>query len=392
MRSLTFLIKPASSLCDMRCRYCFYDDVSDNRQTKSMGVMSLETARRLLQSGFEAVESGGFIQILFQGGEPTLAGLDFFRGFLALEAELCPPGVQISHSIQTNGMTLDEGWAQFFKEHQFLVGLSLDGTRELHDRFRVDPQGKGSWNRVTKALALLDRHQVDTNLLCVVTGAMARSPQKVYQSLRKLGDHPLQFIPCLDPLETERGRQPHSLTPEGYGKFLCGLFDCWYRDLKEGTYVSIRNFDDYLRLMLGMSPGSCAASGACGSYLVVEGDGSLYPCDFFVLDQWCLGSIHKMSVEDALNSPTSHAFLEEGRERPIACRSCPYVMLCRGGCKRDWTYSAAGSANYYCTAFRSFFEYALPRLQEAARFLSRMAVGSMPREFCVWNPCAPRKN
>lgn len=370
MKSLTLLVKPASSLCDMRCRYCFYEDVSGNRKTKSMGVMRPETARRLLKSAFEAVEPGGFLQILFQGGEPTLAGLDFFRGFLALEAELCPPGIHISHSIQTNGMTLDDAWVQFFRERQFLVGLSLDGTRELHDRFRVDPQGKGSWNRVIQALDLLDRHQVETNLLCVVTGAMARSPQKVYQSLRKLGDHPLQFIPCLDPLEGERGTLPHSLTPEGYGKFLCGLFDCWYRDLKSGTYVSIRNYDDYLRLMLGMLPGSCAASGACGSYLVVEGDGSLYPCDFFVLDQWCMGNIHESSVKEALDSPVSRAFLEEGRERPAACRTCPYVMLCRGGCKRDWIASAAGPDHYYCSAFRSFFRYALPRLREAAGLLT----------------------
>ena len=333
--------------------------------------MSLETARQLLKSGFDAVEPSGSIQVLFQGGEPTLAGLDFFRGFLALEKELCPPGVQVSHSIQTNGITLDEAWAQFLKEHQFLVGLSLDGTRELHDKFRVDAQGKGSWNRVTKALALLERYQVETNLLCVVTGAMVRSPQKVYQSLRKLGNHPLQFIPCLDPLGTPRGTLPHSLTPEGYGRFLCLLFDCWYQDLKHGTYVSIRNFDDYLRLMLGMPPGSCAASGACGSYLVVEGDGSLYPCDFFVLDQWCMGNIFETSVVEALDSPTGHAFLEEGSKRPTTCQFCPYVLLCRGGCKRDWIYSAAGPDNYYCAAFRSFFEYALPRLQEAARFLSR---------------------
>ena len=333
--------------------------------------MSLETARQLLQSGFDAVEPGGYIQILFQGGEPTLAGLDFFRGFLALEAELCPVDIRISHSIQTNGITLDEAWAKFFREHRFLVGLSLDGTRELHDKFRVDSQGKGSWNRVTRALTLLQRYQVETNLLCVVTGAMARSPQKVYQSLRKLGDHPLQFIPCLDPLDTQRGTMPHSLTAQGYGKFLCQLFDCWHQDLKNGTYVSIRNFDDYLRLMLGMPPGSCAASGACGSYLVAEGDGSLYPCDFFVLDQWCMGNISEISVTQALNSPKSLAFLEEGRSRPTACRTCPYVMLCRGGCKRDWIHSSVGAENYYCAAFRSFFDYALPRLQEAAAFLSK---------------------
>lgn len=369
MKSLTLLIKPASSLCNMRCRYCFYDDVSDNRQVKSMGVMKEATIRRLLQSAVEAVEPGGSIQVLFQGGEPTLAGLEYFRTFLRLEAELCPQSVQISHSIQTNGMAMDDQWAEFFARNHFLVGLSLDGTREFHDRFRVDSNGKGSWSQVVKALAILDRYHVETNLLCVVTGAIARSPQKVYQSLRKLGDHPLQFIPCLDPLDCERGTLPHSLSPDGYGKFLCVLFDCWYRELSEGTYVSIRCFDDYLRIMMGMAPGSCAASGSCGSYLVVEGDGSLYPCDFFVLDSWCLGNIHEVSVEDALASPNSQAFLQEGNRRPNECFSCPYAALCRGGCKRDWFYSNGMPKNYYCQAFRSFFDYALSRLRRAANML-----------------------
>ncbi len=201
MEHLTLLVKPASSLCDLRCRYCFYEDVSDSRQIKSMGRMTGETARRLLTAGVQAVGEQGTIQITFQGGEPTLAGLDFYRSFLELERELCPPAVQISHSIQTNGMTLDGEWAAFLGEHGFLVGLSLDGTREIHDALRVDPQGKGTWDRAARALALLDQAGVETNLLCVVTGPMARSPQKVYQSLKKLGNHPLQFIPCLDPLE-----------------------------------------------------------------------------------------------------------------------------------------------------------------------------------------------
>lgn len=370
MKNLTLLIKPASSLCNMRCRYCFYEDVSEHRQAKSMGIMSPETVKTLLLSAFDALEPHGHLQILFQGGEPTLAGLDYFQNFLALEKELCPPHIQISHSIQTNGMTLNDEWAELFREHAFLVGLSLDGTRELHDRFRVDATGKGSWTQVTKALACLQRHQVETNLLCVVTAAMARSPQKTYQSLRKLGDHPLQFIPCLDPLDASRGSLPHSLTPEGYEFFLCGLFDIWYRDLKAGTYVSIRNFDDYLRLMLGMAPGSCAASGSCGSYLVVEGDGSLYPCDFFVLDPWYLGNISETSVQEALATPVSHHFLAESHTRPTQCSHCPYVSLCRGGCKRDWITTSTGPSHYYCSAFRSFFSYALPRLQEAARLLT----------------------
>ena len=179
MEHLTLLVKPASSLCDLRCRYCFYEDVSDSRQVKNMGRMTEETARRLLTASVQAVGAQGSMQITFQGGEPTLAGLEFYRSFLALEGQICPSSLRITHSIQTNGMTLDREWADFLGEHGFLVGLSLDGAREFHDTLRVDPRGKGTWDRAVRALALLDGAGVETNLLCVVTNQLSRSPQKV---------------------------------------------------------------------------------------------------------------------------------------------------------------------------------------------------------------------
>ena len=364
MKSVTFLIKPASSLCDMRCRYCFYHDISDIREVKSMGVMSENTAEALIQAAFDAVEPGGFVQFTFQGGEPTLAGLEFFRRFMELETQHRTRNITVGHSIQTNGLHLDEEWACFLKKNGFLAGISIDGYQTIHDTYRVDAGGKGTWDRVTGALALLDRYGVETNILCVVSSAVAKHPQKVYASLRGLGDHPLQFIPCLDPMEAQRGGEKYSLKPEAYGRFLCGLFDCWYRDWKAGNYVSIRSFDDYLRILLGMPPSSCAASGACGSYLVAEGDGSLYPCDFYVLDEWKIGNIRDMNVAEAFSSSVSTRFVAEGRIRPEACKTCPYFPVCRGGCKRDWTRQYH---NYYCTSFKVFFKYALPRLQEMAR-------------------------
>ena len=364
MRSMTFLIKPASSLCDMRCRYCFYHDISDIREVKSMGIMSEATAQALIRAAFAAVEPGGFVQFTFQGGEPTLAGLDFFRRFLELEAQSRPRDVRVGHAIQTNGLHINAQWAAFLKQHDFLVGVSIDANQAIHDAYRMDTAGKGTWERVTGALALLDSHGVESNILCVVSSAVAKNPQRVYASLRTLGDHPLQFIPCLDPMEAQRGGEKYSLKPEAYRKFLCGLFDCWYRDWKAGNYISIRTFDDYLRILMRMPPSTCAASGACGSYLVAEGDGSLYPCDFYVLDEWRIGSIHEMTVAEALASPVSVRFVREGALRPEECRNCPYFPICRGGCKRDWTQQRR---NYYCASFKAFFAYALPRLQEMAR-------------------------
>ena len=364
MKSLTFLIKPASSLCNMRCRYCFYEDISDNRAQKHMGIMSEATAERIVSEAFRLVSPGGMVTFLFQGGEPTLAGLAFFRSFMALEQKYAKAGVLCHHAIQTNGFCLNEAWAEFFRENNFLVGLSMDGTQGVHDSLRLDAAGKGTWEKTAAALKLLDRFRVETNILCVVTAQTAKKASQAYRALTALGGHPMQFIPCLDPMEAERGQEFYSLKPEAYGKFLCNLFDCWYRDWKAGNYVSIRTFDDYLRILMRMSPSTCAASGACGSYLVVEGDGSLYPCDFYVLDQWKIGNIMEMEVQEALASPVSARFVQEGACRPEPCRACRYFPICRGGCRRDWTQE---HNNYYCTSFRAFFDYALPRLQEMAR-------------------------
>ncbi len=363
MNSMTFLIKPASSLCNMRCKYCFYEDVARSRTVRHMGIMSRDTARCIVSETFRMVSPGGMITFMFQGGEPTLAGLDFFRDFIALEKQYAIPGVQIHHAIQTNGICLNEDWASFFRDHGFLVGLSMDGSQAIHDLFRVDAGGNGTWERTVAALRLLEQYQVETNLLCVVTRQAAKKPQQVYKSLVQLGGHPLQFIPCLDPLDRRRGSLSHSLTPELYGKFLCSLFDCWYQDWKAGRYISIRTFDDYLRHLMCMPPSSCAASGSCGHYLVAEGDGSLYPCDFYVLDQWHLGNINDCTIKQALSSPNSQAFLQEGSRRPVECRICRYLPICRGGCKRDWQ---ENGSNYYCSSYLAFFPYAIPRLLEMA--------------------------
>lgn len=371
MASVTFLVKPASGLCNMRCRYCFYEDVSASRAQKSMGLMSRDTARRLIREGFAYAGPGGHVHFLFQGGEPTLAGLTFFRDFLEDAQALRPAGAEASFSIQTNGLALDESWARLFREGDFLVGLSLDGTKTLHDRFRRDAAGDGTWDRTVRALELLDRAGVQTNLLCVVTGDVAKAPDQVWRSLAALGPHPLQFIPCLDPLEAARGSLPWSLTPDAYGAFLKGIFDRWYEQLSRGRYVSVRSFDDLLRLLAGMAPSTCAAAGRCGGYLAAEADGSLYPCDFYVLDRWRIGNIRQMTVAEALASPVMEAFLAGGARRPAACGPCPYGPLCRGGCRRDFLEGPDGPTNYYCSSLRAFFPYALPRLQAAARALFR---------------------
>ena len=372
MRNVNLLIKPASSLCNLRCKYCFYEDESENRTQKCMGIMQEDVADRLIDAAFSALDDRGSVSFSFQGGEPTMAGLAFFEHFVAAVQKKKPAGVQASYAIQTNGTLLDERWAGFFRKNSFLVGLSIDGNRALHDENRVEVQGKGTYARAVSALELLQRAGVDVNLLCVVTRRCASSPQRVYQALRNLNVGYLQFIPCLDPLDAQRGSMRYSLTPALLGSFLCTLFDLWYADWKRGSYVSIRQFDDYVHLALGVPPSTCSSSGRCGGYLVIESDGSAYPCDFYALDQWRLGSLMENTVEELMSSPRYAEFVRQSADRPKQCTACAYFPLCHGGCRRDWQMDAHGNRNYFCPAYQKLFAYAAGRIAEIAR-AERMA-------------------
>lgn len=365
MRNVTLLVKPASSLCNMRCRYCFYRDESAHRTTIAPEVMNLETADMLIEWALDAVDWDGSVSFAFQGGEPTMAGLDFFRYFTKQVSQRNRRQIPVQYSIQTNGLELDQEWAGFLAEKHFLVGVSLDGDKAMHDEFRLDAAGKATWTRVRKNLDLLIRAGVECNLLCVVTRRCAKSAVHTYHALQKTGVRYLQFIPCLDPLGEPRGMNPWSLTPKDYGEFLCALFDEWYRDWEKGNYTSVRLFEDYVHLAMGLPAGTCATSGRCGAYFVVEADGGIYPCDFYVLDEWKLGNLKETPLSVLSGYSLTQKFLQEGLSHPEFCATCRWKMLCNSGCKRDWIIEPGGQRkNYYCQAFQKFFEHATTRLRQ----------------------------
>lgn len=367
MSNRNFLIKPASSLCNMRCRYCFYEDESENRAVKSMGIMDDQTMVSLISRAFEGTTRQDQVSFAFQGGEPTVAGKDYFRRFAAEVKRQNTSRAQVTFSLQTNGLALDEEWASIFKKYHFLVGVSIDGDKALHDSNRIDAACNGTWGRVVTNLNLLLQFGVEVNLLCVVTKQCAKCAQKVYHALKKLGVGYLQFIACLDPMEVPRGSMPWSLLPQDYGMFLCRLFDAWYLDWKNGQYTSVRLFDDFVHLAMGMPAGTCATSGSCGAYYVVEADGSVYPCDFYVLDNWKMGSIQEMTLGGLAETENATHFLKEGLHKPEKCATCPWLPLCNGGCKRDWTEVDGVLQNYYCTSFQMLFTYAGSRIREIAQ-------------------------
>ncbi len=367
MRQFSMLVKPASSLCNMRCTYCFYADVSNSRTVKSYGVMTGEAARLLIDRGLEAVGERGRLHIAFQGGEPTLAGLDFYKNFTAYAAAQKPPGVEIAYAIQTNGYLLDEDWCRLLAREGFLVGLSFDGTPDLHDFLRLDAAGAGTAKRVLQAAALLDAAGVEYNVLTVVTRQAARHPRQIFSFCQKQGFGFIQFIPCLPPFEGEQDTPPYALTPRLYAAFLKDMFFLWRQALERGEYVSIRLFDNLVRMAGGEPPEQCGMLGFCRPQFVVEADGGVYPCDFYVLDAYRMGSIWESGFGELSQSPALLEFLRPLKKNPL-CGGCPFLRVCGGGCRRyrDFYFSEAG----YCP-YRDFLTACQPDILKVARRLVR---------------------
>ena len=365
MPALSLLIKPASGNCNMRCRYCFYADELDNREIRSYGKMSVDTMHTIVD---KAMEYGDYeCTIAFQGGEPTLAGLDFYRDLVAyVTAHENPKKLKIHYALQTNGYLINEEWAAFLGENHFLVGVSLDGLKEIHDRYRLDTAGKGTYQRVISAIRLLEKHQVEYNILTVVTAATARNGQKIYNYFKKNHFGYQQYIECLDPIGEEPGQHEYSLTPENYGEFLKSMFDAWYLDMRSGTYVYNRYFENLMMIMAGQQPESCNMRGVCGKQWVFEADGSVYPCDFYALDQWRLGNIQENSFEEMDEKRDELGFIQWSMRQQEDCQKCRWFGLCRNGCRRNREPVTAEhtNRNYFCKSYQMFFEYAYPRLTE----------------------------
>ena len=343
MKTLSALIKPASSLCNLRCRYCFYCDVAAHRETESYGVMTDEIAHAVVDRLFEATEAGDTVLFSFQGGEPTLAGVAFFRAFTAYAEEKNGGVRRLSYAIQTNGIAVDDDFCALFAKHHFLVGLSLDGDEVTHNYNRIDAAGQGTHKRIMSTVRLLRKYKVDFNILSVVTETMARHPQAVFRFYMKNGLDFLQFIPCLQPLdESGQGVQPDSphaaapytLRARTYSEFLIAMFRLWKGEVLRGRQLSVRLFDNIVGMYLGMPPEQCGVYGRCQNQLVIEGDGSVYPCDFYVLDEFRCGHVLTDSVEELLSGERAQRFLALDPPKPPRCEGCRFMPMCGGTCKR----------------------------------------------------------
>lgn len=366
MPPISVMIKPSSGMCNMRCDYCFYCDEAQKRTQESYGFMTEETLKNVIRRTMLRAEK--FVSYAYQGGEPTLRGLTFFQKAMEYQKQYNKRGIQVMNALQTNGYAIDEDWCRFFKENRFLIGISVDGTEWIHDTYRHDKSGGPTYQRVMRAIELLDRYKVDYNILTVVNKTVAANIKEIYDFYRTKGWHYQQYIACLEPLGEPRGAAEYALTPRQYGEFLITLFDLWYEDWKKGKQPNIRRFENYVGILAGYQPEACEQQGMCGIQNVVEADGSVYPCDFYMLDEYRLGNLNENQMNEIDEKRLEIGFWERSTRLTEACRDCEYYSVCRGGCQRNREYDEQVGAyrNYFCESYRMFFDACLERMQEIA--------------------------
>jgi uncharacterized protein len=369
------LVKPAGADCNMACEYCFYLKKCGVYPKKKVHRMSIPVLEEMVKQVMQAGEPPpSVVSLNWQGGEPTLMGLDFFRKAVAFEQKYGRDGQCVGNGFQTNGLLINDEWCQFLSEYKFLVGLSLDGPQHVHDHYRRDRGGRPTWQRVMKVAELMAKHRVSYNILAVVNDYSARFPKEVYSFLTQealpaeVEERFLQFIPIVEADPETGGAAPFSVFGEALGKFLCEIFDCWLADFKDGwPTVSIRFFDTLFHSYVGMEAPECSSMKECGPYVVVEHNGDVYSCDFFVEPEWKLGNLMKDKLIDLLNSPRQHAFARMKATLPQPCLECRWLEMCRGGCTKDRIRDATDNGLcHFCASFKMFFEHADAEFQRLA--------------------------
>lgn len=295
-----------------------------------------------------------------------LAGLEFYKKVLWYQSLFRMPNQIISNSIQTNGTLIDGDWAEFFAKHGFLVGVSLDGPSHFHDKYRVGHNGAPSYEKVIRGIECLRQKNVDFNTLCLLNNNNIKHPKKLFNFFVERGFNYLQFIPCVEIKPEDGNIKDFSITPAQYGRFLCSVFDEWTKN--EIPLIYIRDFEDLLiSYVTGKSP-SCVYSGECGDYIVVEHNGDVYPCDFFVEEEWLLGNLMAQSMDLLVNGEKFLDFRQRKQRVTQNCRDCTWFDRCQGGCPKNWEPSGIES-NYLCSSFKTFFEHSDQEFKRLKQFV-----------------------
>jgi uncharacterized protein len=366
------IVKPIGAVCNLRCQYCYYLEKTalypDERSFRMPDEVLEELTRQYIESQPEAVQE---LHFSWQGGEPTLLEIEFFRKAISLQKKYQRPGLRILNTIQTNGTLLDEEWGRFLSDEDFLVGISIDGPEPIHDRFRRDAAGAGSLDSALRGLEVLKKHRVEFNILTVVNRVNGDQPTATYDFLKRIGARFFQFIPIVE-RDSEGRMTPQSVGSRQWGRFLTGIFDRWKQtDVGE---VFVQYFDVFLGLYMGLPSSLCVFAETCGRAVALEHNGDLYSCDHFVFPDYLLGNIADLSLTRMLDGEFQSRFGQDKKNRlPHVCRRCSYLSLCNGGCPAHrFSKSPGGEANlnYLCEGFKLFFRQTLPYFRAMAACLN----------------------
>jgi uncharacterized protein len=351
-RIQSLLIKPASAVCNLDCSYCFYlDRDADPYKALPARRMTNDTLERLADSYlFYSYPQSIFA---FQGGEPTLAGLPFFEQLVKFQQQYGRNGQSVSNAMQTNGVLLDQNWCDLFRDTNWLLGVSLDGPEDINDKYRYNKEGHGTWKRVMQSIELLQKNKVEFNILCVLSQANVEKPRELYRFYRSLGVDNVQYIPLAE-FDGAGNALPYTITAEQYGRFLCETFDVWWPDRRK---MRVRFFDNIAEALAGQKPGTCTMHETCDSYVVVEYNGDVYPCDFFVEGSWKLGNITLDSWPEIARRTRRYSFAAKKTLAHPECQVCEYQSICHGGCpkSRQGPNGRFEDLDYFCQAYKMIY-------------------------------------
>lgn len=360
------LVKPSGPDCNLDCTYCFYLGKGKLFPETKTHPMSPDIQEEMIRQVMQ--QSGDAVSIGWQGGEPALMGLDFYKRAIELEKKY-GHGQSVGNGFQTNGTLLDRDWAKFFKEYDWLIGLSLDGPEHIHDRYRMDKGQHKTWKTVEERARMLLEEGVAVNAMCCITDYSSDRAEELYNYYKSLGLTWMQFIPIVetDPNDPSKAA-PYSVTAEKYGQFLVMLFDLWIADFKDGQpTTSIRHFESSFYSYVGLEAPECALMKECGAYVVIEHNGNVYSCDFFVEPRHRLGNIRQGKIIDMLNSKKQDEFGKVKTLIPRKCKFCPWYTKCFGGCTKDRIKDPNDQQQpRFCEGYKMFFEHADAKMKVLA--------------------------